>query len=374
MVRTDFAWSLRLVGERQSRKLSELMEGLQGEDGQEKRIVSGYSYWGLESSLAWYRASTDVSYSVTYDGIATFANRWERTHRALDGRGYHYISLGPGTGEKDRAIIAELQPQNPNMFYVPVDISAEMLSICLLPMETLPFFAEFKRQILPVQLDLALDHNLDALARLRDELVGDEPVIFSLLGNTMANFDDDLELIERLGSHLLQPQDRLLVEVATTPTISPEAATYAASEYAGSKSFREFVTTALREHTDLSVSMDDVLFVGDSEDGRAVMVRIYYRNAAGKDLRMSLNDGREIKFADGDRIRLYLSRKYEVDRLVRALNQLDFSVLNQCNTTFPRRRGPKSLPFGLSLLTLSTERGADEAQASSSADVFNEVQ
>ena len=97
------------------------------------------------------------------------------------------------------------------MFYVPVDMSAEMLRICLQPMNVLPFIRRFRSQLLPVQLDFSFEENVDELNGLRDRPIGEEPVLFSLLGNTMANFEDDVEPVERLARQLLRPQDRLML-------------------------------------------------------------------------------------------------------------------------------------------------------------------
>ncbi|PSK66841.1 hypothetical protein B0E53_01176 [Micromonospora sp. MH33] len=192
------------------------------------------------------------------DGIETFSRRWRSLHSRHNGRPYHYISLGPDTGEKDAAVLADLQPINPEMYYVPVDMSAELLRLGLKPIQSLPFFRQFRNQLLPVQLDFSVEENVAELNELRDRLMGDEPVLFSLLGNTMANFDEDVDLVERLSKQLLRPQDRLLVEVATASHLDERMAQQAAREYETSWVFREFVISALRQNTDLSVNMNYV--------------------------------------------------------------------------------------------------------------------
>lgn len=73
-----------------------------------------------------------------------------------------------------------------------------------------------RSRILPVQLDFSSQDNVVELRRLLQGLFGEEAVLFSLLGNTMANFEDDTGLLRMLTEQLLRPQDRFVLETATT--------------------------------------------------------------------------------------------------------------------------------------------------------------
>ena len=98
------------------------------------------------------------------------------------------------------------------MFYLPVDMSSEMLRLGTLePVRGIRFPMA---QVLPVQLDFSLATNLDELRQMLDRLVDDEPLLYALTGNTLANFDDDPEALATI-TRALRPQDRLLLEVAT---------------------------------------------------------------------------------------------------------------------------------------------------------------
>ena len=159
MEETEFGWSLLMVGEDQSRKLADLTSDLKrpySTTGDGKQILSGYSYWGIEPAIAWQHACRDPYYPVMKDGIDSFTQRWNDLQPALGGTKFHYVSLGPGTGEKDRTVLQTLQPTYPEMLYVPVDMSSEMLRICLQPIRDLPFIKAFRRQLLPVQLDFSV--------------------------------------------------------------------------------------------------------------------------------------------------------------------------------------------------------------------------
>lgn len=117
-------------------------------------------------------------------------------------------------------------------------------------------------RILPAQLDFSSPTNLKVLGAVLRTLVGDEPILFSLLGNTLAIFDDDEELLTTLTA-LLRPQDRLVLEAATADRLDEELARDAAKEYRQSRSFCEFATAAVLRHTDLRIEdMDTVVFKG----------------------------------------------------------------------------------------------------------------
>ncbi|MGD0376556.1 MAG: L-histidine N(alpha)-methyltransferase [Streptosporangiaceae bacterium] len=352
---TDFAWSLCLVGEDQSRKLADLINDLKrpvSATGDGKQVVSGYSYWGIEPTIAWQHACNDPYYPVMKDGIDSFGRRWRTVQALLGEQQYHYISLGPGTGEKDRTVLSYLEPHHPDMFYVPVDMSAEMLRICVQPMRLLSFIRQFRRQLLPVQLDFSVEENVEELATLREKLVGDESVLFSLLGNTVANFEDDVELIGRLSRLLLKPQDRLLLEVATVSDINAETARSAANEYERSKAFREFVTSSMHQHTDLPIDMDSVIFEGIEEGNRSILIKIIYRNQSGRDQGITLPDRTVVAFPENDTIRLHITRKYLRSALDAALKSAaHLSVEGAAHTDSVARGGVHR--FGLDLILLS---------------------
>ena len=176
------------------------------------------------------------------------------------------------------------------------------------PIRDLPFIKAFRRQLLPVQLDFSDDENLDELHVLRDRLMGDEPILWALLGNTAANFEDDLELIERMA-RLLRPQDLLMLEVATSTELAGDVPERVSTEYLRSKAFCEFVTSALHQHTDLPINMDNVAITGEVVDDRCVVIKTIYHHR-DEDTRVTLPDRTVITLKRGDTIRLYLSRKY----------------------------------------------------------------
>ncbi|TQM79719.1 putative SAM-dependent methyltransferase [Saccharothrix saharensis] len=347
---SDFAWSLVLVGEDQRDKLAALTGDLLGKpssNGDGKQITSGYAYWGIGPTIAWAHACADPFYLVMKQSLDSFTRRWGRV-RGRVGEGFHHVSFGVGTGHKDRLILEHLLEHNQDLLYLPVDMSSEMLRLGT--REATHRVGPRGHRVVPVQLDFSITDNLAELRDLVHRLVGDEPVLYSLLGNTLANFDHDDELLANLTA-LARPQDRFLLEVATTEALSDDLARDAVEEYSRSRAYREFVTSALLHNTDLTITVDAVQFRGSVEGDRALKVKVVYQNQTGDDILMMLPDRTRVAFPDRDTIRLYLTRKYArraLDGIVRAAG------MRKVTGTHSDFAVPRSAQgFGMDLLLLA---------------------
>jgi uncharacterized SAM-dependent methyltransferase len=356
----DFAWSLVLTGEDQTDKLATLTADLRGPfstTGDGKQITSGFSYWGIGPTIAWANATNDPFYLVMKAGAESFLRHWRKVRPHVENGGFHVVSLGVGTGVKDRTILTDLRRQNRNMYYIPVDMSSEMLRMGTQPVRDARFPVG---QVLPVQLDFSIADNMDELAQMLARLVGDEPILFTLTGNTLANFESDEELLATL-TRGLRPQDRLLLEVASTTRLDQETADAAADEYHQTRAFAEFVTSALRYNTDLKINNELVKFVGEVEDDDALLVKILWQNDTGDEIRMELPDHTEVVLPIGDTIRLYTTRKYTTDRLKRLTEACKLTPVEAIQSQFRYARRPK--PFGLELLLLAPEAAGESARS-----------
>jgi uncharacterized SAM-dependent methyltransferase len=353
----DFAWSLLLVGEDQTDKLATLTGDLRGpfsKTGDGKQITSGFSYWGIGPTIAWANATNDPFYLVMKAGTESFLRHWRKVKPHVAKGGFHLVSLGIGTGVKDRTILEDMRRNNPDMYYVPVDMSSEMLRMGTLePVRGARFPMT---QVLPVQLDFSIADNMVELSQLLARLIGDEPLLYTLTGNTLANFDNDQDLLE-LITEVLRPQDRLLLEVASTTRLDDETARAAADEYHQTRAFAEFVTSALRYNTDLKVDNELVRFIGAVEDEDALLVKIVWQNTTEEDIRMGLPDHTEVLLPVGDTIRLYTTRKYSTARLKRLTEACDLAPVESIQSQFRHTRRPN--PFGLELLLLAPESAGD---------------
>jgi uncharacterized SAM-dependent methyltransferase len=205
--------------------------------------------------------------------------------------------------------------------------------------------------LLPIQIDFSIERNVRELRKLLDKVVNDSPVLFSLLGNTLANFQQDTELLQTL-SQLLRPEDKLLLEVATTEDLSEEAAQKAAKEYAKTRSFREFVTSALLQNTDLHIDLNSVFFEGFVEADRAIVIKIIYRNLTGNIIEVTLPDRSVMNFADQDTIRLYLTRKYTSTGIQQSISDSKLVLVDSLNTLLePRLKNG----FGMDLILVAPD-------------------
>lgn len=360
----DSPWSLCMVGEDQSQKFSQMSSALRepySETGDGKYIASGFSYWGVASTMAWVHACSDLFYPVMRESIESFAQRWRQIADDLDDTPCHYVSLGTGTGQKDQTILSRLRRgREPGaLTYVPVDVSPEMLRLG--GREALRHLDLPAGGVVPVQLDFANARGVRALRRLVESLVGDEPVLYSLLGNTLANFTDDTGLLTMLTGSLLRPQDRFLLEVARADTLDDDAAQAAAREYGSSPRFAEFVTSAVMEYTDLHIDMASVTYEPSVEGDRALKVKVVYRNRTGGQVLLTLPDRSGVEFPDGDTIRLLTTRKYSADGFAKLL--ADAGAEEETRTSSGFHAGFGETGFGMDLVLLRSAAEAAEDPA-----------
>jgi len=350
MNNAGLGWTLCLIGEDQSKQLATLTNDLRGKvspTGDGKKISSGFSYWGIGPTLAWTRACSDPFYMVMKESIDTFANRFAHIFSCIGRQKYHYVSLGVGTGCKDRQILTELCKIHPGLCYFPVDMSPEMLRIGT--QEAIKGIPGEHCKVLPIQIDFSLLRNVEGSRHLFNQAVGDEPILFSLLGNTLANFEGDITLLKTIAN-LLRPQDRLMLEVAYTDMLSADTVQEAIEEYSRSRAFRKFVTSALLQNTNLCISLEDVSFAGSIESDRAIQIKVLYRNQTGASTKILLPDRSEIAFPVEDTIRLYLTRKYTSYGIETLLDKCGFLPLAQKESIFSAT--PSPFNFGMSVMLL----------------------
>jgi L-histidine Nalpha-methyltransferase len=347
-------WPLYLVGEDQTAKLAELIEGFQGDfpDGEGKRITSGFSYWGVLPASAWSVACADrIGYKVAGQGISTFAERWPAIRDALeDKQNYHYVSLGPGTGDKDATVLKALGGERTGTLYFPVDMSAEMLGLASLVTSR----AVGSQNTLAIQLDFSLRQNLRLLRAKLDAILPGEPILFSMLGNSLGNVDHDQRLLKYLSEELLRhPSDRLLVEVATTKGVDERRLDAAQREYRLSNSFKQWVVSALFAYTNLPRELQRLVFTCSADDDRGLTLRVFYRNSDPRAGNFLLFDFSSIPFEKNECIRVELTRKYLSTGIDTLLKGAELDRVIEKNQELDSTHG-----FGLSLLLLRREESA----------------
>lgn len=344
-------WSLCFIGEDQAAKLGALTQDLKrspSSTGDGKRIASGFSYWGIGPTIAWLNACKDHLYPVMKESITSFGSLWTQLEPDLNSHQYHYVSLGVGTGEKDKTIILDLYKTHPSLFYFPVDMSPEMLRLGA--REALGGTLLPRSNMVPVQIDFSFLDNIRELRELLDRIAGKQPILFALLGNTLSNFEEDHELLRTI-SHLIRAEDRLLLEVAYTDSLTEEAQHKATLEYDNSRMFKEFVSSALLQNTDLHLDIDSVSFQGCAEGDRAILIKSIYRNQTGSPIRLTLPDRTTVDFLSDDTIRIATMRKYTRKGIDQMIAECGFQLINRAHKEFPHQRG--AYRFGTEVMLLS---------------------
>jgi L-histidine Nalpha-methyltransferase len=362
---SDLGWTLCFIGDNQQTKLAELVRELKNDfsdKGDGKKISSGFSYWGVDPSIKWAETCSDRFYPVMRQSIQSFRARWRQIYsNNLQVRKFHYVSLGVGTGEKDYQILASLLPHQPNLLYFPVDMSSTMLRMAIQEVTKLE---QLKRShILPIQIDFSDEKRIENLRNLVEHLVPDEPVLFSLLGNTLANFQFDVKLLKIL-SKLMRPDDLLLLEVAATKDLADQTAQEAAKEYANIESFKRFVTSALLQNTDLSIGFNNLLFQASIEESKAILIKIIYQNSTKETIRVMLPDWSSMGFNTNDTIRLYLTRKYSPTGIEQIIMGNNLSILGRETTGFGEGYNTK---FGMDLVLVSSRFSGSESDRNNDA-------
>jgi uncharacterized SAM-dependent methyltransferase len=309
-------------------RIGEVMNGIQGVGRQPCHIMDGHQYVGGFPAYMWRIATTDELYRTLSYGIKTFSRRWNQIKKEVRSS-LHYVSIGPGTGEKDRMILKHLQtlPGLTTLVYVPVDISHELLRMSL--GVTLPEMDLDRLAVIPIQLDIANDESLQELKALLADLTAGDGMLLSLLGNTLANFENDRHMLTRISS-LLSDDDLLLIELATTTAADEMVATLAAAEYEGSKSFRQFAMAALCDYTNCRLETGRIVY-----DGQAIsddLLQVTTSFAPLKALKVEFRDGNEFTLKAQQTIELYKSRKYTQKALEELLS--DFTELKVASSLY----------------------------------------
>lgn len=333
--KSSLKWSLCFTGEDESSKLGELIGELKNSfsaTGNGKQVPSGFSYWGIISTLAWKSTCSDPLYPVMSDGTSSFNTRWKDIcNEEFTKQKYHYVSLGVGIGDKDNEILKRLYSSNNSIRYFPVDMSSTMLRLGV--RNATKDILLKGSHVLPIQIDFSVETNIIELRKLLDRVDNGNPILFSLLGNTLANFPDDIELLQTI-SKLMQTGDKLLLEVATTEELNEEAAAAAAKEYANASSFKKFVTSTLLQYTNMNINFVNVCFEGsiepsnfeDSIDScnKALFIKVLYRNLSQETISIMLPDWETVEFKHGDTIRLLTTRKYSANGLDKIISESKF--------------------------------------------------
>jgi len=343
-------WTLFFVGESEAKQLIELTRLLQKPkslNGTGKKFNSGFAYWGIGPTLAWYFAVKDIYYYVMHEGIKQFNITWENIYNDLPNSNYHYVSLGAGTGEKDSSVYSSLINKNPNSRYFPIDMTYEMLRIAVGEVTS---SRNVKRsKILPIKINFTNPKFQRSIRSIFNKMLEKKPILFSLLGNTLANFEDDILELEYIIKNLLNIGDLLLIELAHSNGTAQEYQQEMIGEYYSSESLRRFHTSALLQNTDLDIDLNSIEYLCKSNKALNLELKIIYKNKSEEKNTVNILGGKSFTFEKNDTIRLYLTRKYTDQGIERLFKNLPLERISE-HYLRNDNLGSKSEKFGLATI------------------------
>jgi hypothetical protein len=160
-------------------------------------------YFGLEGARGWLAAVGEQSYApqtqelhLRHVQLAAIERISVRT----------FASFGPGDAETDKEIAIGLRNREPQLQYLPVDISDGLLHRA---------FKLLSDQVrVPVGILGDFEDRLNFIAsRIREHAI--RPILFALLGNTLGNLDKyESSFLQTLAGTVMRSGDYLLLDVS----------------------------------------------------------------------------------------------------------------------------------------------------------------
>lgn len=212
-------------------------------------------YLGTEGARGWLSMSRQPNYQIgVFSRLRAMLLDMTRGVEANS-----FVSLGPGDGDLDREIVLNLS--NPTLLYFPVDISEGLLfsaGLALGPFVEVPFgvLSDFEDRIPFIS------------SRLARRVA--QPVMFSLLGNTLGNLDKFESTFIRQIQQMMTRGDTLLVHVTIArPPWTYRSLPIDASQHSTER--RRFFAQGLSRQS--GVPLEDILTEYESrvkhKDGRS---------------------------------------------------------------------------------------------------------
>jgi hypothetical protein len=176
-------------------------------------IPTYYAYLTHHGYLNWVRLTEDHRYTYYRSSVelceTNAAEICAEIVRAAGRTNLDYVSLGPGTGSKDRALISGLvavEPDGEPPVYYPYDINPAMIVHAIQTVLS----GELEDRVYVKGIIAPFD-SLGLFSYVYKDRAG--PNVLALLGNTLGNMSDDSGFLETLFNNGMWPGDVLLLEV-----------------------------------------------------------------------------------------------------------------------------------------------------------------
>lgn len=343
-------WVLTYVGENQLKKLGDLVDDLT--DPRERRIQSGYSYWGVGPVQMWNQACNDHTYHMR-DNLLRFPEIAKKLAHLVDKERYNFVSLGVGDGSKDRSIISNFFNRNgssqtrEDFVYIPVDISLDMLRVAIENIQSTNQLPLHRR--IAIQRDIETRDGMVEIACIAKKLGAQQPILYGFIGNTIANFENPEHVLNNIvevmeTDDLLLFEAQIVDETALSAELLEKTTERVRREYL-SDSFRRFAESALRQNTDLTIDPTEnncyVVHVSKQDwvHGPVLQIDCFFENNTEKLVYMTLVNGQSVRLDLKERIRLYRSRKFPQRTLQNFIKSSRLGILEQNEYLSDKRTG-----------------------------------
>lgn len=343
-------WVLTYVGENQLKKLGDLVDDLT--DPRERRIQSGYSYWGVGPVQMWNQACNDHTYHMR-DNLLRFPEIARKLAHLVDKERYNFVSLGVGDGSKDRSIISDFFNRNgssqtrDDFVYIPVDMSLDMLRVAIENIQSTNQLPLDRR--IAIQRDIEIRDGMVEIAWIAKQLGAQRPILYGFIGNTIANFENPQHVMSNIvgvmeTDDLLLFEAQIVDETALSAELLERTTERIRREYL-SDSFRRFAESALRQNTDLTIDPTEnncyVVHVSkqDWEHGPVLQIDCFFENNSERPVYMTLVNGQSVRLDLKERIRLYRSRKFPQRTLQNFVKANSLDILGQSEYLSDKRTG-----------------------------------
>jgi histidine-specific SAM-dependent methyltransferase/TIR domain-containing protein len=176
-------------------------------------IPGRYLYSSDSGADNWVRLCKDRSYRHHWETVDYWSSRAGRRmakaiKRELGRDDFDFISLGPGDGKKDTALIESWLDAGSDVLYYPYDVSLPLVSRAI--RAVCKNTSKAPSSTLRIKAVLADFYHLQTLGEVFKHR--DSPNVIALLGNSLGNLENELDFLHELH-RAMSDDDLLVIEV-----------------------------------------------------------------------------------------------------------------------------------------------------------------
>jgi uncharacterized SAM-dependent methyltransferase len=177
-------------------------------------IPPKYTYKFDSGCALWLALCKDAEYKYFHNSISFFTKNIDKILDLIGTKIINnspdLISLGPGNGKKDQIFLNKIikrQDTKSEMYYYPFDINPSMISSAIATVTDIKKIAD-NIKIKAIVSDFST--TLKSFSPVYQYRL--EPNIFTLLGNTLGNFENETNFLSQIRQAMF-PEDVLIIEV-----------------------------------------------------------------------------------------------------------------------------------------------------------------